>query len=458
MITAKSLGSDAFKNDYKTEYAYYAGSMANGISSVEMVIALGKAGYMCGYGAGGVAIDEVEQAIDEIKQALPKGPYLINLLHSQNDQAREEALVTLFLEKSVRAIEASAFIEISPAIVRYRLAGLKKSDDLGVYSENKVIAKISREEVARKFMSPPEPQIVAELLAKGLITNQQAEWAKEISVADDITAEADSGGHTDGQPFISLLPLIISVRDDIQRQFGYSQKIRVGAAGGISTAIAAAGAFQMGADYVVTGSVNQGCIEAGTSDYVKEMLAHVTMADVVLAPSADMFELGAKVQVIKKGTMFPMNAQKLYDLYGRYGSIDEIPDKDKKAIETRMFRHDFATVWGFVEKYFSKADSKLLERANANQKLKMALMFRWYLGNSSRWAISGEDVRKMDMQIWCGKSMGAFNRWVSNTELELWSNRTVVKVADKIINEAAAIMMESYHKFTRTTSKENEAK
>ncbi|MCL2287353.1 MAG: PfaD family polyunsaturated fatty acid/polyketide biosynthesis protein [Firmicutes bacterium] len=448
IITAKTLGSDSFKKDYKTEYAYYAGSMANGISSAKMAIALGKAGYMCGYGAGGLTLHEVEQAIDKIKQALPDGPCLINLLHSQNDLAREEAMVTLFLEKSVKAVEASAFIEISPALIRYRLAGLKKCDKLGVYSENRIIAKVSREEVARKFMSPPSPAVVAELLAKGIITAQQAEWANQIPVADDVTAEADSGGHTDGQPFISLLPLMISVRDKMQQQFGYSQRIRIGAAGGISTAIAAVGAFQMGADYVVTGSVNQACIEAGTSDYVKKMLANTQMSDVVLAPSADMFESGSKVQVIKKGTMFPMNAQKLYDLYVRHDNIHDLPEKDRKAVETRIFRHDFATVWGFVEEYFSKADPRLLDRAQSNPKLKMALTFRWYLGNSSRWAIKGDEARKMDMQIWCGKSMGAFNRWVENTELEQWDNRTVVKVADKIMNEAATIIMKNYTKLS----------
>jgi PfaD family protein len=430
--------------------------MANGISSAKMVIALGREGYMCSYGAGAVPLHEVEQAIRQIKQELPQGPYMINILHSQNDPAHEEALVDLLLEQSVKAVEVSAFIEISPAIIRYRLAGIKKSEDLGVYSENKIIAKISREEVAKKFMSPPDPQIVEALLAKNQITSEQAQWAKEIPVADDITAEADSGGHTDGQPFISLLPLMISCRDEIMQQFGYRQKIRVGAAGGISTAVAAAGAFTMGADYIVTGSVNQGCAEAGTSDYVKEMLASVTMADVVMAPSADMFEMGAKVQVIKKGTMFPMNAQKLYDLYTRHGSIDELSEKDKKAVEMRMLRHDIAAVWGFVEEYFAKADPKQLERAAVNPKLKMALIFRWYLGNSSRWAIFGDDARKMDMQIWCGKSMGAFNRWVSKTDLEHWKDRTVVKVADKIMSGAADVIAEGYREFAQITSEKKE--
>ena len=454
IISAEALGSSSFKRDYQTKYAYYAGSMAKEISSVDMVIALGKAGFMGAYGSGGVELAKVEQAIDEIQQALPNGPYLINLLHAQPHQ--EEALVSLFLKKAVKAIEASAFINVSPALVRYRLAGLKKCGHLGVYSENRIIAKVSREEVAKKFMSPADPTIVTQLLAEGTITEEQAQWAKTIPIADDVTAEADSGGHTDGQPFISLLPLMISTRDEVQQTFDYRQKIRIGAAGGIATAISAVGAFQMGADYVVTGSVNQACIEAGTSSYVKEMAAKTTMADVVLAPSADMFEAGSKVQVIKRGTMFPMNAQKLYELYVRYASIDDIPEKERKALETRLFRQDLNTVWELTKEYLLKVDPRQVERASTNPKLKMALIFRWYLGNASYWAIDGNEERKMDMQIWCGKSLGAFNHWVKDTDLKHWRKRNVVTVAHKIMSEAALIMMDNYYTLIKSLIREKE--
>ena len=68
----------------------------------------------------------------------------------------------------------------------------------------------------------------------------------------------------------------------------------------------------MGAAYVVTGSVNQACVESGTSPAVRQMLAEAEQADVAMAPAADMFEMGVKVQVLKRGTMFAMRAAKLY--------------------------------------------------------------------------------------------------------------------------------------------------
>ena len=180
---------------------------------------------------------------------------------------------------------------------------------------NRIIAKVSRVEVASKFLAPPPEKFLRELVAAGEITPEQAEWAARIPMAEDITAEADSGGHTDNQPAIVLLPTMLALRDRMQAQHRYERPLRIGAAGGISTPWAAAAALAMGAAYIVTGSVNQSCVEAGTSDAVRRMLAQAQQADIAMAPAADMFEMGVKVQVLKRGTLFAMRAAKLYELY-----------------------------------------------------------------------------------------------------------------------------------------------
>ena len=81
----------------------------------------------------------------------------------------------------------------------------------------------------------------------------------------------------------------------------------------------------MGAAYLVTGSVNQSCVEAGTSDAVRRMLAQAQQADVAMAPAADMFEMGVKVQVLKRGTLFAMRAARLYELYRTHEGLDRHP-------------------------------------------------------------------------------------------------------------------------------------
>jgi PfaD family protein len=200
--------------------------------------------------------------------------------------------------------------------------------------------------------------------------------------------------------------------------------------------MAACAAFSMGASFIVTGSVNQACIESGSSDTVRKLLAQAEMTDVIMAPAADMFEMGVKLQVLKKGTMFPGRAQKLYELYKSYSSVDAIPAAEKEKIEKQLFRRSLEEVWSDTRDFFKERDIDLLQAAEADQKVKMALIFRWYLGLSSRWANSGEKGRELDYQIWCGPAMGAFNAWAKGTELEKPENRKVTRVAEEIMKGA----------------------
>jgi len=67
----------------------------------------------------------------------------------------------------------------------------------------------------------------------------------------------------------------------------------------------------------------------------------------------------------------------------------------------------------------------------------MALIFRWYLGLSSRWSNIGEKGREMDYQIWAGPSLGAFNAWVKGTYLENFEQRRAADVALHVLRGAA---------------------
>ena len=45
-ITAAQLGNPEFKKAYGLKYAYVSGSMYRGIASKELVVAMGKAGFL----------------------------------------------------------------------------------------------------------------------------------------------------------------------------------------------------------------------------------------------------------------------------------------------------------------------------------------------------------------------------------------------------------------------------
>lgn len=431
------LGDQSFRETYHTNYAYYAGAMANGISSERMVIALGQAGILASFGSGGLLPDRIEEAIHTIQTALGDGPYAFNLLNSPSEPLLERKAVELFLKYNIPVIEASAYIGMTENLVWYRASGLSQNSDGSILINHHVIGKVSRKEVAKKFLEPASEELLGRLVADGRITPQQAELARLVPMADDITVEADSGGHTDNRPLVNALPAVINLRDAMQEKYQYAQPVRIGAGGGIGTPSAALAAFMMGAAYIVTGSVNQACIESGASDHTRKLLSQAESTDVSMAPASDMFEMGVKVQVLKRGTMFAMRAQKLYELYSRFESLDEIPLAEREKQEKTVFKMTFDEVWQQCVSFFSARDPKQIERALANPKDKMALVFRWYLGLSSRWSNRGEPGREMDYQIWCGPAMGAFNDWTAGTSLAEVSNRMVVDVANAIMTGAA---------------------
>jgi trans-AT polyketide synthase/acyltransferase/oxidoreductase domain-containing protein len=436
-MTAAQLGDPSFQKDYNLKYSYKTGAMANGIASEDLVIAIGKAGFLGSFGAAGLVPARVLQAIEKIQGALPTQSYAFNLIHSPNEPALEEGAVKLFLEKGVTVVEASAFLALTENIVHYRVAGLSEDADGNVVTKNKVIAKISRKEVAAPFMRPAPEQFLTSLLEKGKITLAQAKLATRVSMADDITVEADSGGHTDNRPLVALLSTIIQLRDEMQAKYNFEKKIRVGAAGGISNPASALGAFMMGAAFVVTGSVNQACIEAGTSDHVRKLLQTVASTDVMMAPASDMFEMGVELQVLKRGTLFAPRAKKLYEYYKQYNSIDEIPTDERTKLEKQIFRKPLEEIWQGCIQFFQQRDPEQIKRAQGNPKRKMALIFRWYLGLSSNWANAGTDGRAQDYQIWCGPSMGSFNDWVKGSYLEDYNNRHAADVAEQIMQGAS---------------------
>ncbi|MBD1580789.1 PfaD family polyunsaturated fatty acid/polyketide biosynthesis protein [Pseudoalteromonas sp. S16_S37] len=436
-VTPNSLGSEAFRKTYGLKYAYMGGAMANGIHSARMVAAFANAGMLGSFGAGGLTLDRIAQSISDIKQAVGDKTFAMNMLHNPADPEWEMQVVQLCLDNGVKVVEAAAYINLTPALVYFRLKGVQLINGQVVPAQ-RVIAKISRPEVASKFLAPAPDKIVAKLVASGHLTETEAKLGEQLAMADDITVEADSGGHTDHGSLTCIFPQMLRLATRLHKQYGYQHVVRVGAAGGIGCPEAVAAAYAMGAAYVVTGSINQACIESGTSDQVREMLTGATTADVVSSPSADMFELGAQVQTLKKGTMYGVRSQKLYQIYKRYDSLEQIPEAEQQQLEKQMFHKPLTQIWDDTKAFFASRNlQRIADSAEQDPKRKMALVFQWYLGQSSKWAITGDAQRRIDYQIWCGPAMGSNNDWLQDTHLHSAPSRTVESVANYLLNCAA---------------------
>jgi trans-AT polyketide synthase/acyltransferase/oxidoreductase domain-containing protein len=434
------LGDRRFLDIHAMRFAYVGGSMARGIASTDLAIALAEIGALGMFGAAGLRLAEVEAAIDRMSAALdPRGlPWGCNLIHSPGEPDLEEQLVDLYLRRNVRRVEASAFMRLSKAVVRYACTGLTEGPDGAPVRARHLFAKVSREEVAEPFLSPPPEAMLSALQAESALTAQEAALARRLPVADHVIVESDSGGHTDNRPLGALFPVIAGLRDRLVRQHGFAHAPHIGAAGGLGAPQSVAAAFAMGAAFVVIGSVHQAAVESGVSDDARAMLAQAGPADVGMTASADMFEMGVKVQVLTRGAMMAQRGNHLYQLYRAHASIDDIPASVRARLEADVFRMPIEEIWRRTEAFFSH-DPAQLSRAATDPKHRMALIFRWYLGNSSRWPITGDSDRRADYQLWCGPAMGAFNRWAAGSFLEAPGARTVQQIALNLMEGAAAV-------------------
>ncbi len=436
----QNLGSPVFKNRYGLSYAYVVGDMAQGISSIPMIKAAGHAGFMGFFGAAGIRIPDLENILYALSEEMGRLSFGVNLIHSPGSPLREQKMLELFLKHQIRVISAAGYLKITAPLVYFRLKGIHQNQEGRIICPNRIMAKVSRMELAAQFLSPPPEKLVTQLVDARLITESEARLSTYIPLANDLTVEADSAGHTDNRPAVCLFPAMIRLRNEIQSKHCYADVPCLGLAGGIGTPASVAAAFAMGADYVLTGSINQACIESGTSNAVRKLLSTVSQTDVAMAPAADMFERGIKVQVLKRGTMFPLRASKLYELYRQYDSFDQIPENQRREIEQKILQQRFDEAWQDTSEFFKHEDPDLVQRAASDPKLKMALVFRSYLGKSSRWAIHGDPFRTNDYQIWCGPSMGAFNDWAKGSFLENPEHRTVTSVGLNLLYGACVLL------------------
>lgn len=429
------LGDRRFLAAHRVRYPYVAGAMANGIATPALVIAMARAGMLGFFGAGGLSFERVRDGLDTIAAGVPEGAsFGANLIHSPHEPELEEAVAALYLERGVRRVSASAYMKLTPAVVRYACAGLRAGPDGAVIRQNHVFAKVSRVETARAFMQPAPPALLDALVARGQLTAAEAALARRVPVAGDVTAEADSGGHTDNRALTVLLPDLLALRAELG-----AETIRVGAAGGLGTPGALAAAFALGADYALTGSINQAAVESGLSAPAKALLALAESTDVGMAPSPDMFELGVQVQVLTRGTLFARRAHRLYAIWRAHPGLESLPPALRDELEQRVLGASLDAIWAETRAFWQRRRPEEVERAERDPKHRMALCFRWYVGKSSRWAIAGEPERALDYQIWCGPAMGGFNRWARGSHLEAPSNRMVVDIALNLLEGAATL-------------------
>ncbi|MFE6051657.1 ACP S-malonyltransferase [Kitasatospora sp. NPDC056446] len=422
------LGSEAFRRDYGVRLAYAAGGMRLGIGSVELVARMAKAGLLSFFGAAGLPAAEVGTAVARIRATAPAGaPFGVNVTHDPFDPGAEDELVDVLIRHDVRFVEAATHVEVTPALVRHRLTGARVLPDGTVHVPRKLLAKVTRPDAARLFLSPPPAALARQLVAEGLLTAEEAAAGERVALADDVCAVGDAGDHSDLAALWALLPSLRRLRSELG---GVAQAVRIGAGGGIGAPESVAAAFVLGADFVLTGSVNLCTAESGISPAAKDLLQQADVHDTAFAPYGGLFELGGRARVFRRGVLFHARATKLYDLWRNHDSWDAVPAAVRAKVERDYLGAPFDEVYARLGR---------AAEPGTDPKRRMALVFRWYCAQASAWAIEGAPDRVADYQIPCGPALGACNRWLAHTPLRDWRDRHADELADRLMVEAAAV-------------------
>ncbi|MGW4463795.1 ACP S-malonyltransferase [Micromonospora sp. NPDC004704] len=384
-------GSAALRAEYDVRYACLAGSLPYGVTSPALLRRLSDAGLLGFFGAGGLDTAAIRAALVELRgvprygMAWPGG-------------RDERSLCDLYLVHDVRQVEVSGPLgAVSPQLVRFRYAdGLRR-----------VLVRITDPATATRFLRPPDPAVVRALVDEGLLDANAAASAARLPVATDLAAEGDA---------LALVPALVAQRD---RE---APTVRIGVAG-VGTPAAVAAAFALGADFVVTTTVNQCTPEAATSDAAKDLLGTLDVTDTRDAPDPELFELGARSRVAHKGTLFAARAEELYRLYLRHDRLEDLSAQERVALERTHFGRPLEVV------------RESLGVVGRDAKHGLALVFAAYCREATAAALRGTPGQRLNYRVPASADIGAFNRLVDSEPLADWRTRHADAVAERLMSQ-----------------------
>ncbi|MFI7508517.1 acyltransferase domain-containing protein [Micromonospora aurantiaca] len=388
----RPAGSPGLRSDYGIRYACLAGSSPFGVTSPAFLRRLSEAGLLGFFGAQGLAPPEIRAALAELRDVRRYGM-------AWPSGGDERALCDLYLAHDVRHVEVTGPLAVvSPQLVRFRYGD----------GPRQVLVRAPDLATAVRFLRPADPATVRALAAAGHLDGGAAGAAAREAVATDVAVERDAH---------ALVPALVALRD---RE---APGARIGVAG-VGTPAAVAAAFALGADFVVTTTVNQCTAEAATSDAAKDLLAALDVTDIREAPDPDLFELGARSPVAHRGTLFAARAEELYRMFLRYGRLADVGPRRLAELERTHFGRPLDEV---------RAD---LGVAGRDDRRVLASVCAAYCREATAAALRGTPGQRLNYRVPASTDVGAFNRLVAAEPLADWRARHAESVTERLLSEA----------------------
>lgn len=438
-IVKKNLESQDFKTYLNLKYPYVCNSMYYNIVSPEMIIKLSNSGMLGFLGTSMRSLFEIREDINIIRREVNEATFGLGIVHNKNTKVEDEVFQFL-LDEDIKIIEISDYLTVTKNIVKYKLKGINKHNTETETQKHYIMAKVARIETAELFLKPAPTKIIEELIEEGEITTEESICGRNEPIADFISVITENDIHVSSPSNFMLFNEISKLSLEIQEKYGYIRKPFIGIEGGIGNPLAIANAFFIGADYVVTGSINQCSNQARISESVKDILQTLDIHDCESVPDLENMELGVMVNVVRKSTLFPARINKLYDLYRRYNSLDEIDSDILASLESRVFKESIEEFCKDSEKFFDEAELNTMRKS---RKGKILQIVKSYYYQALKNAIKGNEERKIDYCIRCNPTMGLFNRWAKGKDIESWVNRDVDVIGMMMLEEARKIIYEN---------------
>lgn len=433
------LGSNSFKEEYKVNYSYVVAGIQKGISSVAMIEELSENKILGFLGINGLSLDEALDLISSAKKKIPLDSIGVKVSNDLLNPDYGKTVMKHIIEEDIKKIEVSGYQKPDLALVKYRLRNIKIDEKGNVIIPHKMLVHITSVKAAQSFMRPIPENILKQLLDAEEITLKEAENARNIPMCDDICIDNNKGENRYG-----WLSTLKKISKENFNKFNLKKKVRIGIGGGIGSPQTVAMAFFAGADFIVTSSINQCTVEAGTSDYVKSLLQNAVETDFTFAPEAELFEFGEKKSVLKRGSLYHIRALKLYENYCRYESIKEIPQKEVEMITKKYFKVSFDEVYNNLKDKLSREIVKLAEE---QPKYKMALIFKELLEQCFDDALKDKNENRVNYQIKSTSAIADLNNYLKDTYLMEWKNRKTADIGKKLMEDGEKYLIDNCRRY-----------
>lgn len=424
------LGDREFMKKYNINLPYIVGPMHKGVSGYEFVKRLSDNNILSFVGTRGLSVDETQKIVVKLRG---RKNYGVSVDYDSFDKEHEKQIFELLIREKISVIQASSYFNLTENLVLYKLYGAKKNSNGENCIPNKIFLKTTRPEIAELFMTPVPENMLKKMHDEGKLSEEQVEIAKSIPLADEIIVVSFGADKTGSIPVNSFLPQVIAKKNALIKKYGYSENIHVGAAGSIGDPVSALDAFLLGADFIMTGSVNQCTAEAEISDMIKNKLQKVEIQDTEIIPTSHVYEIGMKMQVLKKGVFFTARALKLYEIYNKISKIEDIEPELLAQIQDKYFGKSIDAIYSEIKNELSE---KEIDRAETDSKFKFGLIIYWYYNYCTECAIRNDNVQNLNCLIPVSCAMGRINNFLEKTEYSDWKNRHPDIIAKLIMSGA----------------------